>query len=183
MKEIIGNVCIPCGVTFLTESQKKEGGVVTTYKGICYACKKETNVTSTRHYNYLVKQCIKVNFTHCTLNHNFKYDIPNYDFDDFDKFLQYIYYVLENDRQCSKVYVCFQSHLEPNYSIGEQDHYSFLITCDKARISRVELFYLDELMKFRSTEDKFIYSIFEFATYNEAFEYAKGLMDGITKLN
>jgi hypothetical protein len=55
MKEIIGNVCIPRGVPFLSDSQKNEGGLVTTRNGICCVCEKETNVTCTGHYNYLVK--------------------------------------------------------------------------------------------------------------------------------
>ncbi len=46
--------CIPCGIKFLTEAQKKKGGsVATSNHGICCVCGSETTVLPIRHYNYL----------------------------------------------------------------------------------------------------------------------------------
>ncbi len=47
-------VCIDCGVPFLTEKQKSEGGHGTTFhKTVCGLCGKEGSVTHIRHYNRL----------------------------------------------------------------------------------------------------------------------------------
>ena len=48
-------VCIPCGVQYLTDKQKGQGGVVTANKGICGLCGKEEYVVPIRHYNNLQK--------------------------------------------------------------------------------------------------------------------------------
>jgi len=55
MKEINALVCFDCGREFLTEKQKERAGVVTAQKGECYICKDKKMVTSSRHFNYLVK--------------------------------------------------------------------------------------------------------------------------------
>jgi hypothetical protein len=49
------HVCVPCGIQFLTEEQKREGGVHTAVRGICCLCGSLTTVLPTRHYNYLTK--------------------------------------------------------------------------------------------------------------------------------
>ena len=47
-------VCFDCGVKYLTERQKKNGGNVVTFNiGECCKCKQQKSVTSIRHYNYL----------------------------------------------------------------------------------------------------------------------------------
>lgn len=49
--------CIPCGVASLTKKQKQKlGGVVSANIGICCVCRKQTDVVSIRHYNYLNKK-------------------------------------------------------------------------------------------------------------------------------
>ena len=48
-------VCIDCGVPYLTEKQKKEGGVCTFHVGECGVCRETTSITHMRHYNYLTK--------------------------------------------------------------------------------------------------------------------------------
>lgn len=50
-------VCCSCGVQYLTEEQKKEGGnVVTAHLGNCGLCGKEDTVIHIRYYNYLFKK-------------------------------------------------------------------------------------------------------------------------------
>lgn len=46
-------VCIPCGVQYLSEKQKEEGGVSTFHEGKCGLCENKTHITHMRHYNYL----------------------------------------------------------------------------------------------------------------------------------
>lgn len=49
-------VCFSCGVNFLSEKQKKEGGVSTFSTSECGLCGKTTHTTHIRIYNYLNKQ-------------------------------------------------------------------------------------------------------------------------------
>ncbi len=50
-------VCFDCGVKYLTEKQKQQGGnAVTFHQGICCQCGMEKSVTSVRHYNNLKSQ-------------------------------------------------------------------------------------------------------------------------------
>lgn len=47
-------VCVECGVQYLSENQKKEEGIATTFSDSeCGVCKKEKPTTHIRHYNYL----------------------------------------------------------------------------------------------------------------------------------
>lgn len=48
-------VCVPCGVQFLSEEQKKKGGVSTFSISECGLCNTRTNTTHIRKYNYLNK--------------------------------------------------------------------------------------------------------------------------------
>lgn len=49
-------VCFDCGHEFLTEKQKKGGGVVTAHKGECCLCGEEKGITHIRAFNYLKKR-------------------------------------------------------------------------------------------------------------------------------
>ncbi len=49
------SVCFDCGITHLSEKQKKEGGVCTFYPGTCCVCNQRKSVTHIRNYNYLNK--------------------------------------------------------------------------------------------------------------------------------
>lgn len=49
-------VCISCGVKFLSEKQKKQGGVTTVHKGECGLCGEITSITHIRKYNWLIKK-------------------------------------------------------------------------------------------------------------------------------
>lgn len=49
-------VCFDCGVGYLTDKQKEEGGVSTFSKGECGVCKEITLVTHIRTYNYLQRK-------------------------------------------------------------------------------------------------------------------------------
>lgn len=51
----ITHVCVPCGVKYLTEKQKSEGGAVTANLGHCGVCNTFTHIIHIRHYNYLNK--------------------------------------------------------------------------------------------------------------------------------
>lgn len=46
-------VCVDCGLKYLTDEQKKRGGVTTFHEGECFLCGQTKPVTSIRHYNYL----------------------------------------------------------------------------------------------------------------------------------
>lgn len=50
-------VCVDCGVPYLTEKQKKEGGHVATFHmGTCGICENHKSITHIRAYNYLNKR-------------------------------------------------------------------------------------------------------------------------------
>lgn len=49
-------VCVPCGIQFLSEKQKEEGGVSTFSNGECGLCNQVTMITHMRIYNYLHKK-------------------------------------------------------------------------------------------------------------------------------
>jgi hypothetical protein len=49
-------VCVECGVPYLTDKQKEEGGCTTFHKGICGICEEEKSITHIRTYNYLQKK-------------------------------------------------------------------------------------------------------------------------------
>ena len=46
-------VCVDCGVKFLTDKQKENGGVSTFHLGKCGLCGEEKSITHIRTYNYL----------------------------------------------------------------------------------------------------------------------------------
>lgn len=49
-------VCASCGVQFLSEEQKKQGGVSTFSISECGLCGEKTHTTHIRRYNYLNKK-------------------------------------------------------------------------------------------------------------------------------
>lgn len=49
-------ICIPCGVKYLTEEELKRCRVVTCFNGKCRDCGEVKLVTSIRHYNYCEKK-------------------------------------------------------------------------------------------------------------------------------
>lgn len=122
-----------------------------------------------------------INFRYCESNH--KGSVPLYDFKYFYEFEEFVDYLFKNKKDNKKVYVCFNTFRgNIDYSKGEQDIYSILITCQPYyEIAAAEMIRLYNLAD--NDNHKFDYSVFEYSTYNEAFLFCKDLMDGITKLN
>lgn len=54
-------VCVNCGVSFLTEEQKKKARICTFFIDKCGLCDKKESVTHIRNYNYLNKKDEKIN--------------------------------------------------------------------------------------------------------------------------
>lgn len=46
-------VCWDCGMPYLTEKQKQQGGAITAHINICDVCGENKTVTHVRHWNYL----------------------------------------------------------------------------------------------------------------------------------
>jgi hypothetical protein len=146
-----------------------------------------------------------INFSFCDSNH--KGDVPTYEFDKFNKFEVFLEHLLENKQNGKKVYVCFNSWRgNIDYSKGEQDQYTLMVTSqpqDEILVSEIRRLsdfgcpdlYLNDglgdsfdehkLLEDNETDNpfNFDYTIFEYNTYNEAFDFCKNLMEGITHLN
>jgi hypothetical protein len=140
-----------------------------------------------------------INFRFCESNH--KGDIPLYEFKMFKEFSDFLEHIFEKKDDGKKVYVCFNAWRGIlDYSKGEQDFYTFLITSqpqDEILLSELSRlsdfnnssadFYDDDGDIIQDNESQnpfnFDYTIFEYNTYNEAFDFCKDLMQGITRLN
>jgi hypothetical protein len=140
-----------------------------------------------------------INFSFCESNH--KGDVPYYEFNKFKEFEKFLEHIFEKKENGKKVYVCFNAWRDDiDYSKGEQDFYTFMITSqpqDEILISELSRlsdfngscadFYDDDDNLIQDNEHEypynFDYTIFEYNTYNEAFDFCKDLMQGITRLN
>lgn len=109
-------------------------------------------------------------------------DIYLYEFNSFNKFETFVDHIFRVKKDGKKVYVCFNAYRgELDYQKGEQDVYTIMITCQPyLEIAAMEMKRLKDFLK---TNHKFDYTIFEYNTYNEAFDFCKDLMQGITSLN
>lgn len=109
-----------------------------------------------------------INFRFCDSNH--KGDVPLYKFNEFDEFETFIDFLFKHKQDGTKVYVCFNPSREEDIEFPV-----FVITCNPYyEIAASEMVRLNNLYD----NHKFDYTIFEYNTYNEAFDFCKDLTQG-----
>ncbi len=99
-------------------------------------------------------------------------DIPNYQFDDKDKGISFIYKWLETKDFKESVFVCFASWKNLPIKKFRDEHNSILVSHSWDDITDMVANYLD-VENFKEID----FAIFEFKTYQDAFRYCIDLRE------